>query len=499
MNPAKKAMSVEGSSPSSRPSPPGEGETVAASGQYQVAGLVEVPELPILSILFILSILNPQSSILPPPCPLARPRPPFWSCIFGGMIFNDAMTIWLFAVLLITAVALAGWRQGAIRAAFSSVGIVFAALLAAPLGRLFHPLLPHVGLANPITAWAVAPVLGFILAIIPWKIGANIVHHRVEHFYRYRAGDLRLALWERLNSRLGICVGILNGSAYFVLVSFFIFNLAYWTTQTASATAIPPVSIRLVNSLGESLQSAGFSQTASAVGTLSPRYYQLADLSGLLMQNPQLGGRLANYPGLASLWHRDDFQSVVTDPTLTNAPIAGTPLNEIYNDPSVVAFLANRELSQGLEDAVATNLDDLTAYLNTGNSTKFSAEPIIGNWEFNTRVTLAWFREEQPKIGANEMRRVRALWTPAFNQTTILLTGDNQVFVQNFPKFVTVTQPNQPFFQLQDGKGDWTRDGTNYTLHVNINGEDKFLIGTTDGLRLRLKDGHTLLVFDHAD
>jgi len=42
MNPGKKAMSVEGSSPSSLPSPPGEGETVAASGQYGVTGLVVV-------------------------------------------------------------------------------------------------------------------------------------------------------------------------------------------------------------------------------------------------------------------------------------------------------------------------------------------------------------------------------------------------------------------------------------------------------------------------
>ncbi len=409
------------------------------------------------------------------------------------------MTIWLLAVLLIAAVALAGWRQGAIRAAFSSVGIIFAALLAVPLGRLFHPLLPHVGLANPITAWAVAPVLGFILAIIPWKIAANYVHHRVEHYYKYRADDLRLALWERLNIRLGICVGILNGAAYFVLVSFFVFNLAYWTTQTASATAIPPVSIRLINSLGESLQSSGFSKTASAVGTLSPRYYHLADLSGLLMQNPQLGGRFVDYPGLASVWHRDDLQSLVTDPTLTNAPTAGTPLNEIYNDPGVVAFLANRELAQGLADAVETNLDDLTNYLNTGTSPKYSAEPIIGDWEFNTGVTLAWFRQEQPKIGANEMRRVRALWTPAYNQATLLLTGDNQVFIKNFPKFVTPTQQNPLSFQLQDGKGDWTREGTNYTLHVNINGEDKFLTGSTDGIRLRLKDGRTLLVFDHAD
>ena len=132
------------------------------------------------------------------------------------------MTIWIFAILLMAAVALAGWRQGAIRAAFSFVGILFAALLAAPLGRLLHPLLPHLGASNPLTAWALAPVTGFIVASIPLKVAAHYVHHRVEHFYKYHAGDLRQALWERLNSRLGICIGLMNGASYFVLVSFFI-------------------------------------------------------------------------------------------------------------------------------------------------------------------------------------------------------------------------------------------------------------------------------------
>ena len=168
-------------------------------------------------------------------------------------------------------VSLAGWRQGAIRAAFAFVGIIFAALLAAPLGRLFYPLLPHLGASNPVTAWALAPVVGFIVASIPLRIVAHKVHQRVEHFYKYKAGDLRLALWERLMARLGICIGLMNGAAYFVLVSFFIFNLTYWTTQV-SARGSQPLLLRLVNTMGDDLQSTGFTVTASAVG--SPPYFK---------------------------------------------------------------------------------------------------------------------------------------------------------------------------------------------------------------------------------
>ena len=409
------------------------------------------------------------------------------------------MSIWILAVLLLASGSLAGWRQGAIRAAFVFVSILFAALLAGPLGSLFHPLLPHLGASNPITAWALAPIAGFILGSIPLIVAGHYVHNRADHFYKYHAGELRKALWSRVNTRVGICIGLLNGAIYFILVSFFIFNISYWTYQVSSASASQPMLVRLVNSMGEGMQSSGFSKTASAVGTLQPNFYKLADLGGLLMQNPQLGTRFADYPGLTSLWHQDAMQPLVTDSTLTNALASGATLGDITSDSSVQALLANKALSGMVEDAVVTNLDDLTAYLNTGKSAKYGNEPIVGSWVFNAPVTLAWLRQGDPKMKANEMLGIRMLWSQAYAQTTLLLTGDNQLFIKNFPKFVAPSQPNQPPYQPEDWKGDWSREGNDYTLHTTLNGQDKFLSVTTDGVRLKAKDGHTVLIFDHVN
>ena len=290
----------------------------------------------------------------------------------------------------------------------------------------------------------------------------------------------------------------MNGAAYFVLTSFFIFNLAYWTTQTAATAASQPLPVRLINRLGEDLQATGFDRTASGVGTLSPTFYQLADLSGLLMQNPQLGARVADYPGLTSVWQRDDLQGLVNDPTLTNAPASGASLGEIARAPAVQELLANKALSKQLWDVLMTNLDDFSGYLRTGKSAKYAGKKNLGTWVFNAGVTLAWLRQEQPKMSASEMRGIRAWMPAAYAQTQVLMTGDNQIFLKSLPHVKTEAgQP--PTTEFENWKGDWSLDGTNYTLHVSLNGQDKFMSATTDGLRLTIRDGKTLLIFDHAD
>lgn len=409
----------------------------------------------------------------------------------------DGMTIWILAILMMAAVALAGWRQGAIRAAFSFVGILFATLLAVPIGKLIHPLVGHLGASNPLIAWAVAPIVGFVLISIVFMVAAQQVHHKVEHFYKYKAGDLRLALWTRLNSRLGICIGLMNGAMYFILVSFLIFNLTYLTTQVAAAPQQPSM-IRLANSLGNDLQSSGLSRTASAVGTLPPVFYQMSDLSGFLMQNPQIGPRLVEYPALTSLWERDDMQALVQDSVLTNALANGASLGEIMHNDSVRAFLANKDQTKMIVGILQSNLTDLTEYLQTGKSAKYDGEKIIGRWEFNPAVTIAWMRQSRPKMSASEMRSLRAWMTQAYAQTHVIVAGDNQLFVKSLPRLkAEAGQP--PTTEYGDWKGDWTANGTNYDLHIVMGSDEKFMTASAEEVRLTVKDGKNLMIFDRAD
>jgi hypothetical protein len=410
------------------------------------------------------------------------------------MIFNQGMSIWILAILVLTLLALAGWRQGGILAAFSFGGILLGALLAVPVGKLFHPLLPHLGAANPITAWALAPLCGFILVnVIFTSLGIKF-NREVDAHFKHKASELRNAMWLRMNTRLGILVGLLNGAVYFLLLSFVIYNAAYFTTQVAAAPN-QTITIRTVNQLGQALEASGFARAAAAVGTLPMNYYSFSDLAGLLTQNPQTAARFAAYPGLTSLWERDDMQGLVTDATLTNALAAGTTFQEVLNESPVQDFLRNKALRNAVQTALETNMDDLMPYLQTGTSAKFT-DKIIGQWDYNARVTLAWWRLGQAQVSGSEMMALRQLWTKAYGSMTILATGDHQLFIKNLPHFNE--QPNQaPTIDEQNWTGDWSvENGTNYTLHATLNGEDKFLSATADNQRLSAKDGKILMFFD---
>src|SRR5690349_7262838 len=111
------------------------------------------------------------------------------------------MTIWILALLLLAALALVGFYQGAIRVAFSLVGLILGALLAGPLSPLIKPIFPIIGLKNPIWAWLLSPFIIFLAILIVFKIAAMIVHRKIDVHHKYKAGDLKGALWARLNQR----------------------------------------------------------------------------------------------------------------------------------------------------------------------------------------------------------------------------------------------------------------------------------------------------------
>jgi MFS family permease len=253
------------------------------------------------------------------------------------------MIVWIIALLLLAACIALGHKLGAINAAFTFVGIVFAGLLAAPLGGLFKHVLAHLGIQNETMAWAIAPIVTFFVILTVFKAAGFFVHRKVEVYYKYKAGDLRLALWERLNARLGACVGTLNGTAYIVLFSFVFFNFSYWTVQVAPSENETRTT-RFINHIGEDLQSTGLDKAGRSLVTMPADFYKVANLAGLIVQNPQLSERLGNYPAFISLVERSDIQQLVQNSDFDAAWTSHAPVGQLLNDPQVKALLENSDL-----------------------------------------------------------------------------------------------------------------------------------------------------------
>jgi hypothetical protein len=422
----------------------------------------------------------------------------FSACFLRQMIFTVGMTIWILALLLLAAAIALGHKLGAINAAFTFVGILLGGVLAPLSGKIFKPLLPHFGVENPTAIWAVAPVLGFLLVLILVRMGGFVVHRKVEVFYKYKAGDLRLALWERMNARLGACIGALNGTAYIVLVSFYFFNISYWTSQVAISDDESRMT-KLVNRLGADLQGTGMAGPARALVTLPDNFYKMADLAGLICQNrqtPYFTDRLAGYPAFISLTERDDLQQLTHNPEFTNAWNTTTPMGQLLNNPQVKTFVMNKELTAIVWDAAETNFDDLINYLKTGQSAKYDVETILGRWDFNVSITVAMLRQAHPNYTATEMKAARAWMTQAYADTKFVAGSDGQAFLKNLPRIKPGTPPTT---ETITWKGSWTSNGTNYDLALTSNGENKFMTAQTSGARLTIKDDKNTMIFDRAD
>ena len=426
------------------------------------------------------------------------------------------MTIWILALVLLASLAALGYRQGAIRVVFSFAGILVGGLLAAPVGKHFEPLMTHVGIHNPVLVWMLGPLEAFVLVLILSKTAGSVAHHRTEMHYKYRADELKFVLWERLNRRLGLCLGLLNGAAYFVLICFLLFNFSYWTEQIAASDA-QTWTTRLINRFGRDLESTGMNKAARAVAELPESYYQTADLAGLLCQNPQLGGRLARYPAFLSLLERDDVKQLAQDSTFTSAFQGGVPIGQLFNDSQVKSILQNNDLINTLWVTLQTNMDDLTAYLKTGRSPRYDSEKILGYWDFNTATTVALVPIAQPKIPPAQMMYAR-LWMTNYAQTTLIVASDHQAFLHNLPRLKsssvgeTATLHLWPIIvygfrsgSLPDTEpstltGQWESTDDSYKLSFANSGKSDSLTVQIKGDRLTMttSDGDAL-IFDRGE
>lgn len=393
------------------------------------------------------------------------------------------MTIWLLALLWLAILAGLGYRQGAIRVAFSLLGILLGVLLAGPLGKLIKPLIMMVGLKNPMIVGPLAPLLAFIVISLIFKAIALAVHQKVDVYFKYKAGDLRLALWERLNHRLGLCLGLLNGTVYFILSAWAIYALSYWTVQTGGGGDSNPTTLKVLNRLGEDLGGSGFIKVARSMDRMPETYYETADIAGLVYNNPLLEARLSRYPAFVGLAERPEFQALANDQSFKQMRDTGEPVLKLLSHPSVQNILGNHDLVESIRKTLVPNLKDLRAFLETGRSSKYESENILGRWIFDVNYTLLAIRKTKPNLPSSELLKMKKGLMAAYGKTGLAATTENKVILKNLPPSLS----QQPTLE-----GQWSGAQGKYMVTLPGKGE---VSTEVDGDRLTMTGGGVDLSF----
>ncbi len=409
------------------------------------------------------------------------------------------MIFWLLTLVLLASLAGLGYRQGVVRVAFAFVGIVVGALLAGPLAKLVKPLLVALGLKTPGLAWLLAPVAVFLIISIAFKVAGYIVHQKVDVYFKYHAGDLRLALWERLSRRVGLCLALANGTLYLILISAVVFPLSYWTFQMATPNEDPRL-VKLVTRFGQDLQSTGFAKVARALDPMPQVWYDTADLAGLLYNNSLLEARLSRYPAFLGLAEQTEFKDLGSDAQFAELRQRREPIVKLLEYPKAQAIIQNPDLVKRIWATVVPDMNDLRTFLETGKSPKYDPEKILGRWNFNVAVAMALFRKAKPTITSKEMQSWKAWMTAVFAKTSFVAMTDHGAILKNVPqlRLPTAGAPAAAGGP-QTLRGQWKGADGKYVLTLSGGPRDEELAASVDGDRLTITGAAVALVFDRED
>jgi hypothetical protein len=397
------------------------------------------------------------------------------------------MILWLIALATLTCVGIVGYYQGAFRVAFSFIGLLLAALLASPLGSLFKSIVPVFGIKNPVVIAFVAPVIGFIVVMILFKVAAAALHKQIEGWYKYKASDTQRLLFERMNSRVGIPMGLANGFIYFFLICTLLYAIGYLTVQVASSDE-DSWTMRLVNRLNEDMENTGMHKAVTPFMPDAEIYYDGADVVADIFHTPLLQNRLANYPPFLLVGEKSEFKPL-SDPQFQEAWAKGITFGSFVNHERVKPLVENHNVVTNVLGMLGGDLKDLKTYLETGKSPKFDDEKILGRWTLNARASMNAARRKDPNMGSAGIVRLRTAMAVLFKDAMFTATIDNKAIL------------NLPAFPSDRGtvRGTWKGAGeTRYELNVTDDGKRINLDVQVDGKNLIFTKDGFVLVFQNT-
>lgn len=397
------------------------------------------------------------------------------------------MIVWILAVLLVGVVALVGYYQGAVRAAFSFIGLLIAASVAQPLGNVLSPVIAAMGLKQPVALSFLGPIVAFLLVLTIFKAIAFAVNKQIDAYYKYKDSETKRMMFERLNARVGIAVGVANGVIYVFIFSVLMHVLGYFATQVQGAQN-DAITTKLAAKIGKDLQATGMTRAISPFVPAGESYYDAADILGAVYHNPLLQKRLASYPVFVTLAERPEFKAMAEDLKFQEfwlrQPRPG--IGELLAHEKVKPLVNNDELFKNILDMLGGDLKDLKMYVETGKSAKYDDEKILGRWSFDYRDSVALARRNKPNMGTVELRQLRRVLGGTMANSTLTATIDKRIILR------TPSNSKAPTTE-----GSWEgQGGGKYVLKLNEGGKSYQVPALVEGNRVVVTRENYAMVFE---
>jgi hypothetical protein len=405
------------------------------------------------------------------------------------------MIMWITALVLVAATVAVGYRQGAIRAAMTFIGLLVAAVLAIPFGPMFAWLFPLLGFKSPLAPKFGAPVIAFFAISLVFKGLAAFVHRKVEYSYRYHRDDASRAVWEVMMKRVGACVGALNGLVYFLVIALLVSVFGYTTIQIGGNES----NSSTLSFLGRTADDLKATQMDKVVAPFNPaptNYFDFADTLGLLYHNRNLQDRVESYPLFAAMAQQPVYKALGADKDLQNLIKTKGSFEEILANPTVSEVMTNTDLVKIVLDM---DILDFKEYLETGVSPKFSQEKLLGRWRYDLQESIRMNKALKPDVAASQWSRVKNELVERFDDAVFTAYHDNTA------KFMMATNmdgraspmENLPPVRLPNGRivtnsiprwattnalasatGKWSGSAPNYLITLNMRGAQATVEGT---------------------
>ncbi len=331
------------------------------------------------------------------------------------------MIMWIAALVLVAATAGIGYRQGGIRAAFTFVGLVIGAMAAIAFAPMFEWIFPLIGFKNPLAPKFGAPIIAFVAVSLVFKGLAAFVHRKVEYYYRYKRDDATRAVWEVMNSRLGACVGVMNGTVYFFVFAIIVAVFGYTTIQIGGSESDSKV-LSFLGKAAEDLKSTSMDKVVAPFNPAAPRYFDTADTLGLLHHNRNLIDRLENYPVFAAMAQQPIYQTLGADKELQTLIKSKGSFEEIMAHATVQNVISNSDL---IAKVMEIDVLDLNQYLETGVSPKYGKEKILGRWSYDLPATIRLNKALKPDVAATAWFRMKNELSERFDDCLFMAFHDN--------------------------------------------------------------------------